>query len=61
MLMSCRKDAETQGLQPVRSWKGMRPAKPGAPEVPEAQACSADMCNCETIDLAERYPSLFKK
>ena len=61
VLMNCRKDAETAGLQPVRSWKGMRPAKPGAPEVMEAQACSPDMCNCETVDLAERYPNLFKK
>ncbi len=60
-LMNCKKDAEVAGLQPVRSWKGMRPAKPGAPEVMEAQVCSPDMCNCETVDLAERYPTLFKK
>jgi hypothetical protein len=59
--MNCRKDAQAAGLQPVRSWKGMRPAKPGAPEIEETQACSRDLCNCETVDLAERYPSLFKK
>jgi hypothetical protein len=60
-LMNCRRDAEVAGLQPVRSWKGMRPAKPGAAEVMEAQVCSPDMCNCETVDLAQRYPHLFKK
>ena len=60
-LMNCKKDAQVAGLQPVRSWKGMRPARPGAPEVEEAQACSRDLCNCETIDLAERYPNLFGK
>jgi hypothetical protein len=60
-LMDCKRDAQTAGLQPVRSWKGMRAAKPGAPEAVEAQVCSPDMCNCETVDLAERYPNLFKK
>jgi hypothetical protein len=60
-LMNCKKDAEVAGLQPVRSWKGMRPAKPGAPEEMQAQVCSPDMCNCETVDLAEKYPHLFKK
>jgi hypothetical protein len=61
VLMNCKKDAEVAGLQPVRSWKGMRPAKPGAPEAVEAQVCSPDMCNCETVDLAEKYPNLFRK
>jgi hypothetical protein len=60
-LMNCKRDAEGAGLQPVRSWKGMRPARPGAPQPVEAQACSPDMCNCEDIDLAERYPNLFRK
>jgi hypothetical protein len=60
-LMNCRKDAEVAGLQPVRSWKGMRPPRAGAPEVTQAQVCSPDLCNCETVDLAERYPNLFKK
>ncbi|HUQ28917.1 MAG TPA: M48 family metallopeptidase [Usitatibacter sp.] len=60
-LMNCKRDAEVAGLQPVRSWKGMRPAKPGAAEVMEAQVCSPDMCNCETVDLAQRYPHLFRK
>jgi hypothetical protein len=23
--------------------------------------CSPDLCNCETVDLAERFPTLFKK
>jgi len=60
-LMNCKRDAEGAGLQPVRSWKGMRAAKPGAPETLEAQVCSPDLCNCETVDLAERFPTLFKK
>lgn len=60
-LMNCKRDAENAGLQPVRSWKGMRAAKPGTAETVEAQVCSPDMCNCETVDLAERYPGLFKK
>ena len=60
-LMNCKRDAEGAGLQPVRSWKGMRAARPGAPETLEAQVCSPDLCNCETVDLAERFPTLFKK
>jgi hypothetical protein len=60
-LMNCKRDAEVGGLQPVRSWKGIRAAKPGAPGTVEAQVCSPDLCNCETVDLAERYPNLFKK
>ena len=60
-LMNCKRDAEGAGLQPVRSWKGMRPSKPATPETIEAQVCSPDLCNCETVDLAERYPTLFRK